>query len=161
MAQCVAFVGSNHPSASRFDLIWSAISNSEEVQELRVSSMERFLEDFDDGKRQRRYVDAELPNLPFTDASFDLALCSHFLFLYTEQLSEDFHVAAIREMSRVAGEVRSFPLLALGGAPSRHVPKVSDRLRDEGLAVTIEAVPYELQRGGNQMMRVQRRNRAT
>jgi len=81
MAQCVAFVGSNHPSASRFDLIWSAISNSEEVQELRVSSMERFLEDFDDGKRQRRYVDAELPNLPFTDASFDLALCSHFLFL--------------------------------------------------------------------------------
>jgi hypothetical protein len=25
-------------------------------------------------------------------------LCSHFLFLYSEQFSEDFHVAAIREM---------------------------------------------------------------
>jgi hypothetical protein len=139
---------------NQHEFVWTSIRSIEELRELRVSSMERFLEDFEDGKRQRRYVDAELPNLPFTDASYDLALCSHFLFLYTEQLSEDFHLAAIREMSRVAREVRIFPLLALGGARSRHVEVVSERLREDGFAVVVETVPYEFQRAGNQMMRV-------
>jgi hypothetical protein len=139
---------------NQHEFVWTSIRSIEELRELRVSSMERFLEDFEDGQRQRRYVDAELPNLPFTDASYDLALCSHFLFLYTEQLSEDFHLAAIREMSRVAREVRIFPLLALGGARSRHVEVVSERLREDGFAVVVETVPYEFQRGGNQMMRV-------
>lgn len=53
----------------------------------------------------------ELPNLGFGNGVFDLALCSHFLFTYSEQLSIDFHVAAIGEMFCVAGEARIFPLL--------------------------------------------------
>jgi len=80
-----------------------------------MSSVGLFLADFEEGKRQGRYVDAELQNLPFADGDFDIALCSHFLFLYSEQFSEDFHVTAIQEMCRVAEEVRVFPLLALGG----------------------------------------------
>jgi hypothetical protein len=115
--------------------------------------------DFDEGKRQGRYVDAELPTLPFADHDFDLALCSHFLSLYTEQFSEDFHVTAIQEMCRVAEEVRVFPLLALGGSPSRHVESVSDRLRVAGCSVLVERVPYEFQRGGNRMMRINRKSR--
>jgi hypothetical protein len=105
---------------------------------------------------QRTYNrrDAELPHLPFGNATFGIALCSHFLFLYSEQLSEDFHIEAIREMGRIAGEVRVFPLLALGGSPSCHVAPVSERLQKEGYTVSIDAVPYEFQRGGNQMMRV-------
>jgi ubiquinone/menaquinone biosynthesis C-methylase UbiE len=116
--------------------------------------MEKFLADFEPGKSQGRYIDAELPTLPYQDAAFDIALCSHFLFLYLEQLSEDFHLAALREMTRVANEVRIFPLLALGGTPSPHVEAVRQKLEHDGFAVTIEAVPYEFQRGGNQMMRV-------
>jgi hypothetical protein len=46
--------------------------------------------------------DAELPILPFADAAFDLALCSHCLFLYSTQLDETFHRAAIRERFRLA-----------------------------------------------------------
>lgn len=46
--------------------------------------------------------------------SFDLAVCSHLLFLYSEHLSEDFHVESIKELCRVAGEARIFPLLELG-----------------------------------------------
>ena len=45
----------------------------------------------------------------FADREFDLALCSHLLFLYSEQLTADFHLASIRELCRVAGEVRVFP----------------------------------------------------
>ena len=47
-----------------------------------------------------------------------------------------------------------FPLLALGGQPSPHVEPVAAMLRARGHHVSIEAVPYEFQRGGNQMLRV-------
>ena len=61
------------------------------------------------------------PSLPFADGSFDLALCSHLLFLYSAQFDEAFHRASIREMCRVAAEVRIFPLLALDGSRSPFV----------------------------------------
>jgi hypothetical protein len=91
---------------------------------------------------------------PFSDGTFDIAVCSHFLFLYTDHLTQSFHELAITELCRVAREVRLFPLLALGGRLSSHVGPVSDYLRNRGLSVTIETVPYEFRRGGNQMMRV-------
>jgi len=119
-----------------------------------MEAMRTFLDDFDAGKAEGRYVDAGLPSLPFTDAAFDLALSSHFLFLYAEQLGEDFHRAAIIELCRVAREVRIFPLLALGGKPSPCVKLVADQARAAGHDVVIERVPYEFQRGGNEMMRV-------
>jgi len=103
---------------NREEFLWTSIRSIEELRQLRMSSVGLFLADFEEGKRQGRYVDAELPNLPFADGDFDIALCSHFLFLYSEQFSEDFHVTAIQEMCRVAEEVRVFPLLALGGSPS-------------------------------------------
>ena len=139
------------------EFVWTSIQSVEELRHLRISAMERFLADFETGKAQDRYVDAELPTLPFDDGGFDLALCSHFLFLYSEQLSEDFHFAAVREMNRVATEVRVFPLLALGGARSPHVAALIRRLPENGFAVTVETVPYEFQRGGNQMLRVGRK----
>ena len=115
--------------------------------------MHTFLADYDQGRRQGRYVEAELPTLPFADAAFDLALCSHFLFLYTDQLSESFHVRAIMEMCRVATEVRVFPLVALDALPSRYTDSVSVQLQGGGFGVAVEGVPYEFQRGANQMMR--------
>jgi len=92
--------------------------------------------------------------LPFPDGAFDLALCSHLLFLYSEHLSEDFHVASIEELCRVAKEARLFPLLELGSRKSRHVEAVHTRLTDAGYVVSIRTVPYEFQRSGNQMMRL-------
>jgi hypothetical protein len=136
--------------------VWNEIPSVEELERCRREAMHAFLADYDQGRRQRRYVEAELPALPFADASFDLALCSHFLFLYTDQLSESFHVRAIMEMCRVAAEVRVFPLFALNGLPSQCIDSVSAQLQDGGFAVSIERVPYEFQRGANQMMRVRR-----
>jgi hypothetical protein len=121
-----------------------------------MHAMRTFLDDFDAGRAAGRYVDAELPSLPFPDLSFDLALCSHFLFLYTSQLGEAFHHAAIGEMCRVAGEVRVFPLLALGAQPSQLADRCAAALGDLGFEVSRQRVPYEFQRGGNEMMRVRR-----
>jgi hypothetical protein len=138
------------------EFVWDAIGSVEALAAARSAAMETFLADYDDGRKEERYVDAELPTLPFADGAFDIALCSHFLFLYTEQLTLDFHIAAIRELRRVAREVRVFPLLALGGQPSPYVRPVTEEIRRLGHHVSIEVVPYEFQRGGNQMMRIRR-----
>jgi hypothetical protein len=134
--------------------VWTTIRSIDELRAMRMSSMETFLADFEAGRREGRYLDATLPNLPFTPESFDLALCSHFLFLYSEQFSEDFHLTALREVCRVAKEVRVFPLIALDGTRSPYVDALQKRLEAEGYAVNIDEVPYEFQRDGNQMMKV-------
>jgi hypothetical protein len=133
--------------------VWTSIRSVEELGRVRAAAMEDFLDDYPEGKAQGRYVDGALPALPFADASFELALCSHFLFLYSQQHDAAFHCAAIGEMCRVAGEARVFPLLALGGGPSPHVDPVTADLRARGYTISIEAVPYEFQRGGNEMLR--------
>jgi hypothetical protein len=139
------------------EFVWrDDIRTVDELGQVRMAAMRTFLEDYDLGKAAGRYVDAELPTLPFPDTAFDLALCSHFVFLYSSHLGEAFHRAAIREMCRVAGEVRIFPLLALGGQRSPFVDVCVRDLRQKAYDVSIEVVPYEFQRGGNEMMRITR-----
>jgi hypothetical protein len=138
---------------NRQQFVWDTIQSVEELGRMRMRSMQTFLDDYNLGKRQGRYVDAELPSMAFPDKSFDLALCSHFLFLYTEHLSESFHHSAILELCRVAREVRIFPLLALDGRVSPYVASVVGHLGDS-YEISIRTVPYEFQRGGNQMMRL-------
>lgn len=47
----------------------------------------------------------ELSQFPFSDNEFDLALCSHLLFTYSDLLSLEFHLEAIAELLRVARNV--------------------------------------------------------
>jgi len=138
------------------EFVWSTIHSVEELGQIRMAAMNDFLDDYPAGRVSGRYLEAELPHLPFGDGFFDVALCSHLLFLYTTQLGEAFHQRAIREMCRVAGEVRIFPLLALGGVPSPLVDPVAAEFRAQGFNVSIEEVDYEFQRGGNKMMRIRR-----
>ena len=138
------------------DFVWTEIASIDELERRRMSAMTSFLEDFDRGRDEQRYLDGELPSLPFADGSFALALCSHFLFLYTEHLGEAFHHDAVRELCRVAAEVRVFPLLELGGNRSPLVAPVIDAIRREGCQAEITRVPYEFRRGGNEMLRITR-----
>ena len=138
------------------EFVWNAIGSVDELGRVRMNAMQEFLDDFGSGMTAGRYVACALPALPFANDAFDLALCSHFLFLYSSQLGEAFHAAAIEELCRVAREVRVFPLLALGGQPSPYVATNVAKLRDAGYDVSIEPVLYEFQRGGNKMMRIRR-----
>jgi hypothetical protein len=138
------------------EFVWTSIHSVDELGAVRMAAMNTFLADYPVGQSEGRYVDAELPDLPFSESAFDLALSSHFLFLYSSQLGERFHRLAIREMCRVATEVRIFPLLSLGATPSPLVEPMREECCTQGLKVTIETVPYEFQRGGNQMMRIRR-----
>jgi SAM-dependent methyltransferase len=138
------------------EFVWQQIRSPKELGQVRMAAMENFLADFEAGKQEGRYRAAELPDLPFPDDSFDLALCSHFLFLYSPQLSLDFHLQAVGEMLRLAPEARIFPLLELGSQPSRHLNAVIAELENQGYRLRVEATPYEFQQGGNQLLRIHR-----
>jgi hypothetical protein len=128
------------------------IPSVEQLGGVRMSAMEIFLADFEAGKQEGRYISGELPSLPFERGQFDIALSSHFLFLYSAHLSAEFHIQALQEMLRVAHEVRVFPLLTLDGALSPHLTFVKEYLANHDFEVEIKCVPYEFQRGGNEML---------
>jgi hypothetical protein len=123
----------------------------------RRKAMVKFLADYEAGLRTGRYQIASLPCLPFSEGYFDLALCSHLLFLYSDQLSEEFHIKSVLELCRVASEVRIFPLLALSHRRSPHIAPVCARLAQAGWSSEIIRVDYEFQKGGNEMLRIFRR----
>lgn len=137
---------------NQHEFVWEAIASVDELGRVRMSAMELFLADFAVGKQAGRYFAGELPSLPFAAGQFDLALSSHFLFLYSDHLSAEFHLQALREMLRVAQEVRVFPLLRLGGAPSPYIAFVKEQLAADDFRLEIQRVPYEFQRGGNEML---------
>ena len=134
------------------EFVWQTFSSPEHLGEARLAATENFLADYRGGISEGRYLDRSLPHLGFGDREFDLALCSAFLFTYSDRLTTDFHVAAIEEMCRVAAEARVFPLLKSYGGPSPHLGPAVDVLRDRGHQVEVRRVPYEFQRGGNQML---------
>lgn len=134
------------------DYIWEVIPSIGALGEIRMSAMDTFLSDFELGKQEGRYIAEELPSLPFENGQFDIALSSHFLFLYSAHLSAEFHLQALQEMLRVAREVRVFPLLTLDGSVSRYLSLVSEEFASRGFDVQIVKVAYEFQRGGNQML---------
>lgn len=135
------------------DWTWDYHKSPEQLRANRTASIVKFLSDYDTGRKEGRYVPGELPRLPFEDGSFDIALCSHLLFLYSERLDYEFHLASVREMLRVAKEVRIFPLLDLMLNRSPYIEPLTEELRAGGYGVEIRTVPYEIQRGGNEMMR--------
>ena len=142
------------------DYVWTHVPSVEELGRRRMTAMRRFIADYPRGKTENRYLEASLPELPFDNGAFDLALCSHLLFLYSEQLDMDFHLRALEEMLRVATEVRVFPLLQLGGTASPHVERIVDAFGSRGAVATVEAVAYEFQKDGNRMLRLRRKQTA-
>jgi hypothetical protein len=142
-------------SAARANFVWTEMQSPERLGEIRMAAMRLFVEDFSPGLAEGRYRCAELPSLPFRDAEFDLAVCSHFLFTYSQLLPLDFHVASVRELCRVAKEARLFPLLPnFGSARSSHAVALVDQLTAQGYRCEIQRVRYEFQKGGNEMLRV-------
>ncbi len=136
--------------------IWKNFKDADELGKARLNAMERFLSDYESGKNTGRYLYQSLPSLECVDDQFELCVCSHLLFLYSEQLSFDFHVDSIHELLRIAPEVRIFPLLKLDGEPSSYLKSILEDLSNKGFNVEVQSVAYEFQKGGNQMLRISR-----
>jgi SAM-dependent methyltransferase len=137
--------------------VWQDIPSPEALGQIRMAAMQKFLEDLPLGIQQGRYITGELPMLPFDSDRFDLALCSHFLFTYSDLLSQEFHLTSIQELCRVATEVRIFPLLNnFSTEVSPLLPLLMKELAVQGYNLEIKQVSYEFQKGGNQMLQVRR-----
>ena len=140
--------------ANQSNFVWTNIKSVEELESIRMEAMNNFLEDFELGKNQGRYVYHELPNLTkFSDLSFEIGLSSHFLILYS-QLGLEFHLQSIAEMLKICKEIRIFPILNLDAATSEVLDGVVKHFENKFL-VKIETVDYEFQKGGNQMLKIQ------
>jgi SAM-dependent methyltransferase len=126
---------------------WDFICSPEHLESVRMGALGRFLDDFAGDARRERYRPQSLPTLDFADGAFDLALCSHCLFLYSDRLDEAFHVESVRELLRVAREVRIFPITDLAGRGSPHLAAVRERFRTQRVRVR-----YEFLRGADEML---------
>ncbi len=128
--------------AAGFD--WSYYGSPERQRAIRESSMALFAEDFRKEDARTRYFAASLPSLPFENDTFELALCSHFLFLYADAFDGKFHSAAVRELVRVlrpGGELRIYPLVSLKWEPC---PFLDDLIGEIGDVAEHEMLPSGL-----------------
>jgi SAM-dependent methyltransferase len=136
--------------------VWQTFHDPEELGKARLAAMEKFLLDYEIGKAEGRYLAHSLPNLDFSSNQFELCVCSHLLFLYSDNFSLDFHLASIQELLRIAPEVRIFPLFKMDCTPSPYVDVVIQEFSSQGYQVQIETVAYEFQKGGNQMLSIKK-----
>ncbi|MNI76941.1 hypothetical protein D3C73_1332000 [compost metagenome] len=103
---------------------------------------------------------AMLPKLPFADGSFSHVICSHFLFLYAEQFTYEFHLEALVELARVCkpgGSVRVYPLLDLKWNAFPGFDRLMEELRGYGLEAELTASQLPFMPGSSQLLRIDKR----
>ncbi|WP_298623479.1 hypothetical protein [uncultured Legionella sp.] len=120
----------------------------------RKQGFEAFFSDYTQGKAEGRYIGVTDYHLPFPDFTFDFALCSHYLFADLDEQSVDFHLTVIRELARVAKEVRIFPLIDKEENTSPFLGPVLLGLQQENYGAEVREVDFHLQKSGNAMLRV-------
>ena len=134
------------------DYVWGNIKDVAELGKIRMAAMLQFLSDYESGLESKRYISASLPTLPFYDNQYQLALCSHFLFLYSDHFNVRQHIQSMKELCRVASEVRVYPVLSLDGKQSRHLSAVIESLENDGIRTSLEKVKYQFQKGATEML---------
>ena len=133
---------------------WGLFDNPQAFVDKGRRVFKQFLADYQNRGDQSCYVPAVLPSLPFQRNQFELALCSNLLFAYTHLLSLDFHVRAIRDLARVANEVRIFPLNDVRFERSEFVDPVLDTLLKEGYQAELQATDYYDHAEHNYLLRI-------
>jgi hypothetical protein len=143
-------------SENRDHYLWTHFASPQALVEQRLATMDLFLADYADKQHTDRYQCQCLPDLDFDNDRFDLALCSHYLFLYSEHITEKAHLDAIHEMLRVAGEVRIYPLVTLRSDISPHLQPVIRHFEQLPCHVQLKPVSYTFQKNATQMLLISR-----
>ena len=141
-----------HNEPDKFD--FSRYGSFDAFIDYRRQGIAEFFRDYDKGKAQKRYLPATDYQLPFKDFEFDFVLSSHYLFADLDDQDVNFHVDVIRELARVAKEVRIFPLIDRNGQTSPFLGPVLLGLQQDDFGIEVREVSYHLQAKGNAMLRV-------
>ena len=112
---------------------WNILGSIEQYRHQMRANLDTFLTDW--ASHPHRYVAGALPELPFAGGTFDLALCSNFLFAYPDS-GIQFHEAAVFELLRVAREVRIHPLVSGDGGEVEFVDCIVETTRNAGYQVS-------------------------
>ena len=124
-----------------------------------------FRNDYARGRVEGRYVTGRLPELPFPDDHFHMALCSNLLFLYASRenggmlkddgLSVEFHLKAIVDLLRVVREeVRIYPVKGPNRPDSPMADAVTVALTDAGIRWEYEDVDFKDVGAANKLLRI-------
>ncbi|MBY3620299.1 SAM-dependent methyltransferase [Acinetobacter sp. CUI P1] len=137
------------------NFVWDYFESIADLTQVRNKALNDNIKD--QRQHPERYVPVVLPDLPFSDEAFDLTLSAHFLFMYSDRLDYDFHLKTVNELMRVTKEeLRIFPLVDLSCKRYAHLDRLIDELVRQGFAVEEMVVPYEFQKGANQMLSIRR-----
>lgn len=130
---------------------WGFFRDVDDHLARRMAALDAF--DADRRAHPDRYVAGALPDLPFEDGAFHLAVSSHLLFVYPDHFGYDDHVRCLRGLLRVVThEVRIFPLVDTTTAAWPHLERLRDDLEAVGVASEVRPVDYEFIRRGDEML---------
>jgi hypothetical protein len=116
-------------------------------------SVNIFIQDYRLGKKTNRYRFMDLPSLPFKEHEFKLALCSDLVF-HSETQEQGNHFQLVKELCRVAGEVRIFPLMNEKGEISNTIGPILLEMQNFHYGIEVREVAYEKNKGANAMLRI-------
>lgn len=139
--------------AEAFDLSRYA-GSLDKLVAYRRQGIAEFLQDYELGHAEGRYLHAAQSRLPFADFFFDYALSAHHFFSVTAPQTIDYYLNTIEELARVAKEVRIFPLVDAQGVPSELLGPVILALQQKNYGIEVRDVAYHLQPKGNAMLRI-------
>ncbi len=125
----------------QFNLQLSNFDNVKKLIESRQQGILKCLEDYEIGKKEIRYIIPDKMS-SFSDFSFDLALNHSFFTVSHPDLEEVLN--EIKELARVAKEVRVFPLLDQNGHTSPLLGPLLLSLQQQNYGTEVKEVKYQL-----------------
>jgi hypothetical protein len=111
-----------------------------------------FLADYATGKQEGRYQPCVLPTLPYEANQFQLALCTNYFF--NQSMPRETILLTLKELARVAEEVRIFPLLDSEGNMPAELGPLMLYFQQNHFGVEVRAVSHRALKNGNAMLRV-------
>lgn len=131
--------------------VWSYHGGKPSLLASRKKTFDAFLSDYRLHYGSQYYRASSLPFLS-TERTYDLCLCSHFLFLYSNLLDYDFHITSIRSLLKVANELRIYPIMTQALVQYPHLDTLRTELQENGFRSRVVSVSYRLRRDSDHML---------
>jgi len=138
---------------------WEFYKSPENLRGLREKAYRTFLADYQIG-RGARYVAGSLPDLPFSDARFDLTLASYFLLVYEDQFDYEFHRRSVLELMRVTREeARLYPIVNFEARRCSYIDRFKSDPSLGRFSFEEVSTDFEFLAGSNFFLRIRHRDK--